>query len=125
MERLVSVVRLTEDNLKANIIQHPPCKCAAEDPCALQCTALLPLRAVKAACTEMSAWKRRSVRIAVRELQPSAQHQDTNPDINLYQRAGIPAVLTSFVVDQLEGRLGTAGYGQFASAAGSACAVRG
>ncbi len=54
----------------------------------------------------MSAWKRRSVRIAVRELQPSAQHQDTSPDINLYQRAGIPAVLTSFVVDQLEGHLG-------------------
>ncbi len=53
----------------------------------------------------MSAWKRRSVRIAVRELQPSAQHQDTSPDI-FYQRAGIPAVLTSFVVDQLEGHLG-------------------
>ena len=46
------------------------------------------------------------MRIAVRELQPSAQHQDTSPDINLYQRAGIPAVFTSFVVDQLKGHLG-------------------
>ncbi len=49
--------------------------------------------------------KRRLVRIAVRELQPSAQQQDTSPDISLYQRAGIPAVFTSFVVDQLEGHL--------------------
>ena len=36
----------------------------------------------------------------------SAQHQDTSPDIDLYQRAGIPAVFTSSVVDQLAEHLG-------------------